>query len=123
MPKRTKVSYAQKALPFSGQQSRVLQEPLRTEWRAVALAGACVLGLSLLYGYAVVTSIAHVSLKESALTEIRTRTAQRATLESAYLAKTSGITEQYARSLGYKDVQHRVFIAEPRALSYAQDAR
>jgi hypothetical protein len=122
MPKRQKVSYAQKSLPFVGQ-GRTVAPPMRREWRAVALAGASVLVLAVLYGYAVVSSIAHVSYRESALEEARLLTSERSTLEGAYLAKTSGITEQYARSVGYRDASDKVFISEQRTLSYAPDAR
>ena len=123
MPKRNRVSYAQKALPFANSERRVIAEPLRREWFAVSVAGACVLAFSLLYGYVVVNSIAQVSLRESALKEVRLLTAERASLEGTYLAKSSGITEEYARRLGYSDSKNRVFVALPRALSYAENAR
>lgn len=123
MPTRNRVSYAQKALPFTNSARRAIAVPLRREWFAVTVAGAIVLVVSLFYGYAVVNSIAHVSLRESALKEVRLLTAERASLEGTYLAKSSGITEEYARMLGYADTRQRVFVALPRALSYAENAR
>ncbi len=122
MTKRQKISYAQKQLPFAVQ-SRALAEPFRREWRAVSLAAGLALALSVLYGYAVVSSIAHVSYRESALKEVRALTTERGSLEQAYLAKTSGITEKYARGLGYGDTKERIFVARPDTLSYAPDAR
>lgn len=122
MTKKNKISYAQKPLPFAGQ-SRVLAEPLKREWRAVSIATALVLVLSVLYGYAVVSSIAHVSYRETARKEVRALTTERGSLEQAYLVKTSGITETYARTLGYRDPQERIFVARPETLSYASDAR
>jgi hypothetical protein len=123
MPKRNRISYAQKPLPFAGESRRMLVEPLRREWTAVTVAGALVLTVSVLYGYAVVSSIAQVSLRESALKETRVLTAERALLEGEFLSKTSGITEEYARSLGYRDAHERVFVTMPRTLSYAENAR
>lgn len=122
MTKRQKVSYAQKQLPFAGE-SRVVVAPLRREWRAVTLAAAVGMVCSVLYGYAVVNSIAQVSYRESALKEVRTLTTARGTLEQAYLVKTSGITEAYARTLGYSDAQEKIFVSRPGTLSYAPDAR
>lgn len=122
MTKKNKISYAQKPLPFAGQ-SRALAEPLKREWRAVSIATALVLVLSVLYGYAVVSSIAHVSYREAARKEVRALTTERGSLEQAYLVKTSGITETYARTLGYRDPQERIFVARPETLSYAPDAR
>lgn len=123
MPKRNRISYAQKSLPFAGETRRTIAEPLRREWTVVTVAGVLVVFVSILYGYAVVNSIAQVSLRESALKEVRTLTAERASLEGQFLAKTSGITEEYARTLGYRDPKDRVFIAVPQALSYAENAR
>ena len=121
MPKRTKISYAQKELPFNGA-TRAIREPFTLEWRVVGALVALLLVLVLLYGYALVSSIAHVSLRESALKESRALAAERASLESQYLAKTGGITEKYARTLGYTDVGERVFL-DRAALSYAPNAR
>lgn len=123
MPKRNRVSYAQRALPFSGTAERIVADPLKREWLTVYAVGGLVLLSSILYGYAVVNSIAQVSLRESALKEVRLLTATRASLEGQLLAQTSGITEEYARSLGFRDTHERVFVSLPRALSYAADAR
>ncbi len=121
MPKRTKISYAQKELPFNGT-TRVLRNPFTLEWRVIGALVAVLSVLVLIYGYALVSSIAHVSLRESALKESRAIAAERASLESQYLAKTGGITEKYARTLGFTDVGERVFV-EKAALSYASNAR
>jgi hypothetical protein len=123
MTKGNRVSYAQKQLPFAGESRRAIAEPFKREWLAVTIAGAAVLTVSILYGYAVVNSIAQVSLRESALKETRALVATRASLEGEFLAKTSGITEEYARSLGYRDSHERVFVTLPRTLSYAENAR
>lgn len=123
MPKRNTISYAQAQLAFSGTDRRAVRQPFEREWRVVYVAGACLLAVSLVYGYAVVSSIAEVSLRESARKEVRTLTALRGTLESEYLAKTNGITETYARTLGYRDPVSRVFYERPTALSYETHAR
>lgn len=122
MPKRTKVSYAQRQLPFSGSAERALKEPFKIEWRVIAVSVALLVVLVVAYGYALVNSIAQVSLRESVLKETRALAAERATLEGTYLSKTGGITEKYARTLGYQDVGERVFISKA-ALTYAPDAR
>lgn len=123
MPKRNKISYAQAALPFAGSTTRRIQEPLRLEWRLVAVAGAVVLATALMYGYVVVASIAEVSLREAARTESKTLAAERASLEGTYFQKTRGITLEYARGLGYTDSTNKVFVTRATALSYAGDAR
>jgi hypothetical protein len=123
MTKRNKISYAQQALPFDGTGARALQAPLKYEWRAVGIAGASVLLIAIAYGYCVVTSIAHVSLREAARAESRTLAAERATLEGTYFEKTRGITLEYARSLGYTSASEKVFVTRSNTLSYAADAR
>ena len=122
MPKRKLISYEQRELPFNGASGRVIREPFGLEWKVLSIVGGVLLLLGLVYGYALVNSIAQVSLRESALKEVRALSAQKATLEGAYLAKTGGITEKYARTLGYQDVGERVFI-QKTTLSYASDAR
>lgn len=122
MPRRH-ISYAQKGLPFAGQGARAIADPLKREWFAVYLMTAFVLVSSIAYGYGVVQSIAQVSIREAALKEVRLLTAERASLESALLAQTSGITEEYARTLGFRDTTNRVFVSLPRTLSYADNAR
>jgi len=120
MTKKNKISYAQKELPFNGE-ARALKHPLTCEWQALTAATLILIALVLVYGYSLVNSIAQVSLRETALKESRALAAERATLEGTFLAKTNGITEEYARSLGYQDVGERIFLS--KALSYASDAR
>lgn len=119
MPKRNKISHAQQALPFTGT-SRLVAEPLRREWLFVTSAGACVLVAALCYGYLVVHSIAEATGRESALKESRALAAERATLEGDYFEKTRGITLTYARALGYRESQDKVFVARTEALSYRE---
>ena len=122
MPKR-RISYAQKQLPFAGAGTRPLAEPLKREWTAVGIAGAALLTVSMVYGYCVVNSIALVSLRESARSELKLLAAERAQLEGTFLEKTRGITLEYARSIGYTDAHERIFVTRPSVLSYARDAR
>ncbi len=120
MTKKHKISYAQKELPFAAD-TRAIRNPFTREWHALTVAALILIALVLVYGYSLVNSIAQVSLREAALKESRALAAERATLEGAYLAKTNGITEEYARALGYQDVDERIFLS--KALSYASDAR
>lgn len=119
---RKRISYAQKQLPFSGTGTRLVAEPLKREWRAVTIAGAAFLIVALAYGYTVVNSIAQVTLRESAYQASRTLAAERAGLEGQYLEKTRGITEVYARRIGFETPRERVFVTRFPALSYS-DAR
>ena len=121
MPKH-RISYAQKQLPFSGA-ARPLIEPLRRERMIVLLSLGALFVTALVYGYCVVGSIAQVSLRESARTELKALTAERAELEGTFLEKTRGITLEYARTLGYQEAKEKVFVTRPSVLSYARDAR
>ena len=123
MTKRTKVSYAQAPLPFTGSQTRLIQDSLKREWRMLTTVGVVAACLLVAYGYCVVNSIAQVSLRESALKESRSLAAERATLEGTYLNESRGITLAYARAQGYKDATDKVFVTRTNALSYGVDAR
>ncbi len=123
MPKRFKISYAQRALPFDGTRSRTLREPLKREWQALSISGFLLLSVMLFYGYSVVNSIAQVAARESALKEVRVLAAERAVLEEQYLAKARGITEVYATRRGFSEPTERVFVTRAAPLTYASDAR
>ncbi|MBU6310431.1 hypothetical protein KGO06_00655 [Patescibacteria group bacterium] len=122
MPSRTKVSFAQKQLPFTAV-ARPIADPLKRERIAVCTAGAFILLSCVLYGYAIVSSIAEGSFRESAQSSVQLLSAERASLEGSVLAARSGITEEYARSLGFQPVTDRVFVQAPATLSYAEHAR
>lgn len=123
MRKRTIVSYAQKQLPFNGSGTRAIAAPHKREWRILSGLAAFGVLLTVLYGYFVAASVAEVAFREDAVKDSRALSATLGTLESTYLEKTRGITEGYARSLGYVTSDARVFVPRSSAVSYVPDAQ
>lgn len=120
MARKQRVSYAQAQLPFAGS-ARAIRDPLKREWQIVGMLASSVLVLAVLYGYTVVASIAHVSLREDAHQEARQLSAVRARLEGEYLAETRILTKSFALEKGFVEPQVRVFVTRD-ALSLG-DAR
>lgn len=122
MRRKIKVSYAQTQIPFSGT-ARALISPFARERKAmIALASIAVL-MSVAYSICITLSITHVAAREDALRASRALSADIATRESQYFAEARGITEEYARGLGYVPSKSRTFITRLDTVSYAPDAR
>ena len=123
MRKKNRVSYAQTQLPFDGRGSRSLVVPLRRERQLLAACGVAAGILAVMYGSFVGVSIAAVAEREHASSEARTLTATVAGLERSYLAETRGITEGYAKELGFVPAKDRVYVTRLDPAQYALNAR
>lgn len=120
MHKKNRISYAQAQLPFQGTGTRTVAVPFARERKTLTYLAGVGAVLAVLYGAFVGASVAHVAGREAAVKEARVLSAAVAELEGTYLAETRGITEEYARSLGYVPALNRVFVT--RTVSYAGDA-
>jgi hypothetical protein len=118
MRKKTLISYAQGQLQFRGSPTRALVVPFLLERRMIMGIGAAIIMLSVVYGYCVAVSVAEVGARASALRAARALSADVATLESQYLAQTRGITEEYARSLGFVTPSGKTFVTRQEVVSY-----
>lgn len=121
MRRKSLISYAQSQLPFEGLASRAIATPFRRERSFLYMLGVSGIMLSVLYGYFVMASVSHVAAREMLIKESRNLAVDVAGLESSYLLKTRGITEEYARQLGYVAPESRVFVT--RQTAYASNAR
>lgn len=118
MHKKKLISYAQGQLAFRGTPTRAIAVPFLLERRMVLGLGVVAVCLSVIYGYCVAMSVAEVGARAQALKNMRSLSAEVATLESQYLSQTRGITEEYARSLGYVAPTDKTFVARQNVVSY-----
>lgn len=105
---------AQNPLPFRNATSAGLFAYARPlERRFVVFLGFGFLILSALYVYFLLSSIVHVVERQELRGQSSKASAEVASLEAKYLAHTEGITEAYARSVGFVAAQNEIFVKRP----------
>lgn len=108
-----KISEHQGLLPFSrSTHSGILAYAHPFERRTLVVFGVAFLLLSVLYIYFMISSVVHVAARQELVRSASRASAEVATLETAYLAKTQTLTEPYARSLGFVSVRDRSFVSK-----------
>ncbi len=122
--RRTKISFAQTQLPFAGNRTRSLVVPLLLERRAIMSLSLALVAAIAVYGVCIALSINEVAARQTTLKESRVVATEVAELEGAYLALQRGITEEYARGMGFVAGADRTFVSVSSAqLTYGSDAR
>ena len=118
MRRNASISRDQNALPFRRKGRKgVLAYALPWERR---LLGFLLLAFFLtvaLYVYFVIASIFHVADRQELMSRITATKAAVSVLETAYLAKTEGITESYAIGEGYVENPKQIFVERDTAVS------
>lgn len=122
--RKTKISFAQTQLPFSGNRTRALVVPLLLERRAIVSFSIALVAAIGIYGVCIALSISEVAARQTTLKESRLIATEVAELEGEYLAVQRGITEEYARAQGFVSGRDRTFVSVSSAqLTYGSDAR
>ena len=106
----------QDVLPFRRSEG-IFAEANLLERRMLWFVGVSLTILVVLYIYFVVASIAHVAAQQQLLGTISKEKAQVAVLETSYFSKTEGITESYARSLGFVPPARKDYVERNTALT------
>jgi len=119
-----KISKDQRALPFRGAraQTGILSYATPIERRVILVLSVLLFSFGVLYTYFVMASVAHVAAREEISRKVALTSAEVARLEASYLASSQGITEAYARSLGFVKEKNRIFV-EKTSLTALRDAR
>lgn len=72
--------------------------------------GLLMLGLGMVYSYFVMLSVSHVVLREEIAHHNEKLSDEVSRLERNYLKKSTGLTENTALSLGFRQTQAKVFV-------------
>jgi hypothetical protein len=105
-----RISESQGRLPFNRPQNGgILAFAYPIERKLIGILGISFVVLSILYIYFMISSVTHVAARRELAKVASEKAAKVADLETAYLAQTNGITDSYAKSLGYVAVQEKYF--------------
>ncbi len=109
----------QDRLPFSRtRQSGILVYAHPRERQALAVLGILAIVFSTFYIYFMISSVVHVAARQELAQQASRASADVAALETTYLERTEGITESYAKSLGYVAVNDQVFVEKENVVSF-----
>lgn len=120
MRRQHPISENQARLPFSGSMRRVVSCAL--ERRALSLLGLLLVVAAIVYGYAIIASVAHVAAKADLVRQNSILAGEVAALEAKYLAASKDVTPEYAHSLGYVSPSAQTFLERGGSLTL-RDAR
>lgn len=107
----------QEALPFRGSRTGLFAYAHPLERRAFLLFGGLIAVLSVLYVYFVIASIMDVAGREEISLQSTKLSAEVASLEAQYFAKTHLITEAAAREHGFVAITNRSFVERAASVS------
>lgn len=123
MPKKIAISENQRRLPFATHSPGAV---FATERRLVTFFSLLFAATVVLYAYCIVASVSHVAMRESLARDNAALADTIAVLEQDYLARGSGITETYARTLGFVSISSQVYLTRSPSLTllvHSGDAR
>ena len=117
--KERAIPEGQEILPFrNGRGGGILSYALPWERRFVAGLSALFIVFVALYVYFVMASIVHVAARQELAGTFSSTKAAVSQLETEYLAKTQGITEAYATSVGFVPVSAQAFVERENTVTF-----
>ena len=114
-----KIAPGQEPLPFGGRRrAGILAYAFPWERRFAFFLLAAFVALSAFYTYFMISSVFHVAARQDLVSRSTALSADVASLEASYLARTQSITPAYAASLGYVPIATETFATRDTAVAF-----